>query len=58
MPFAVGIVLSLGVATFARRIGLDRDRADGAPTRREYATGQDDHPHVARGNCLAAGRLD
>ena len=27
MPFAVGIILSLGVALFARRIGLDRDRA-------------------------------
>src|SRR5437588_30212 len=27
MPFVVGIVLSLGVAMFARRVGLDRDRA-------------------------------
>src|SRR5262245_24155616 len=27
MPFAVGIVLSLGVALFARRVGLDRERA-------------------------------
>jgi len=27
MPFAIGLVLSLGVAFFARRVGLDRDRA-------------------------------
>jgi hypothetical protein len=27
MPYVVGIVLSLGVALFARRVGLDRDRA-------------------------------
>lgn len=27
LPFTVGIVLSLGVALFARRVGLDRDRA-------------------------------
>ena len=27
MPYAVGIVLSLGVAVFARFVGLDRDRA-------------------------------
>ena len=27
MPFVVGGVLSLGVALFARRVGLDRDRA-------------------------------
>jgi len=26
-PFVVGLVLSLGVAVFARRVGLDRDRA-------------------------------
>jgi hypothetical protein len=25
-PYVVGIVLSLGVALFARRVGLDRDR--------------------------------
>ena len=27
MPYIVGIVLSLGVALFARAVGLDRDRA-------------------------------
>lgn len=27
MPLLVGILLSLGVAVFARRVGLDRDRA-------------------------------
>jgi hypothetical protein len=27
MPYVVGIVLSLGVAVFARRAGFDRDRA-------------------------------
>ena len=27
MPYVVGIVLSLGVAWFARSVGLDRDRA-------------------------------
>ena len=27
MPYVVGIVLSLGVAVFARRVGFDRDRA-------------------------------
>jgi len=27
MPFVVGIAVSLGVALFARRVGLDRDRA-------------------------------
>ena len=27
MPFAIGVVLSLGVALFANRVGLDRDRA-------------------------------
>lgn len=27
MPFVVGIVLSLGVAMLARRVGFDRDRA-------------------------------
>ncbi len=27
MPYMVGIVLSLGVASFARRVGFDRDRA-------------------------------
>jgi hypothetical protein len=27
MPYLVWIVLSLGVALFARRVGLDRDRA-------------------------------
>jgi len=27
MPFVIGIVLSLGVAVFARTVGLDRDRA-------------------------------
>jgi hypothetical protein len=27
MPYVVGIVLSLGVALFARSVGLDRDRA-------------------------------
>jgi hypothetical protein len=27
MPYVVGLVLSLGVALFARRVGLDRDRA-------------------------------
>jgi len=27
LPFAVGIVLSIGVALFARGVGLDRDRA-------------------------------
>ena len=27
MPYVVGIVLSLGVALFARVVGLDRDRA-------------------------------
>ena len=26
-PFVIGIVMSLGVALFARRVGLDRDRA-------------------------------
>jgi hypothetical protein len=27
MPYVVGIVVSLGVALFARRVGFDRDRA-------------------------------
>jgi hypothetical protein len=27
LPYVVGTVLSLGVATFARRVGLDRERA-------------------------------
>ncbi len=27
MPFVIGIVLSIGVALFAKRVGLDRDRA-------------------------------
>ena len=27
LPYVVGIVLSLGVALFARRVGFDRDRA-------------------------------
>ena len=27
LPFAIGIVLSAGVALFARQVGLDRDRA-------------------------------
>ena len=27
MPLLVGLLLSLGVAVFARRTGLDRDRA-------------------------------
>jgi hypothetical protein len=27
MPYVVGIVLSMGVALFARRVGFDRDRA-------------------------------
>ena len=27
LPYVVGTVLSLGVAVFARRVGLDRDRA-------------------------------
>lgn len=27
LPYAVGIVLSIGVAVFARRVGFDRDRA-------------------------------
>ena len=27
MPFVIGIVLSVGVALFARYVGLDRDRA-------------------------------
>ena len=27
LPFVAGIVLSAGVALFARRVGLDRDRA-------------------------------
>jgi hypothetical protein len=27
MPYVVGIVLSVGVALFARRVGFDRDRA-------------------------------
>jgi hypothetical protein len=27
LPFVVGIVLSAGVALFARQVGLDRDRA-------------------------------
>ena len=27
MPFVIGIVLSAGVALFARKVGLDRDRA-------------------------------
>ena len=27
MPFVIGIVLSAGVAVFARKVGLDRDRA-------------------------------
>jgi hypothetical protein len=27
MPYLIGIVLSAGVAVFARRVGLDRDRA-------------------------------
>ena len=29
MPYVVGIVLSLGVALFARRVGFDRDRRNG-----------------------------
>jgi hypothetical protein len=27
MPYVIGIVLSVGVALFARHVGLDRDRA-------------------------------
>jgi hypothetical protein len=27
MPYVVGIVLSIGVALFARSVGFDRDRA-------------------------------
>ena len=27
LPYVVGIVLSFGVALFARRVGFDRDRA-------------------------------
>jgi hypothetical protein len=27
MPYVVGIVLSLGVALLARRVGFDRDRS-------------------------------
>src|SRR3954451_22993527 len=27
LPYVVGVVLSLGVALFARRVGFDRDRA-------------------------------
>jgi hypothetical protein len=27
MPYVIGLVLSVGVALFARRVGLDRDRA-------------------------------
>lgn len=27
MPYAIGIVLSVGVAVFARQVGFDRDRA-------------------------------
>ena len=27
LPYVVGVVLSIGVALFARRVGLDRDRA-------------------------------
>jgi len=27
LPYVVGVVLSVGVALFARRVGLDRDRA-------------------------------
>ena len=27
LPYVVGIVLSIGVALFARRVGFDRDRA-------------------------------
>jgi hypothetical protein len=27
MPYVIGIVLSLGVASFARAVGFDRDRA-------------------------------
>ena len=27
MPYVIGIVLSVGVAAFARRVGFDRDRA-------------------------------
>jgi hypothetical protein len=27
MPYVIGLVLSVGVAVFARRVGLDRDRA-------------------------------
>ena len=27
LPYVAGIVLSIGVAAFARRVGLDRDRA-------------------------------
>ena len=27
VPFVIGLVLSVGVALFARRVGLDRDRA-------------------------------
>ena len=27
VPFVIGIVLAVGVAAFARRVGLDRDRA-------------------------------
>lgn len=27
MPYVLGIVLSMGVALFARRVGFDRDRA-------------------------------
>ena len=27
VPYVIGVVLSVGVAVFARRVGLDRDRA-------------------------------
>ena len=27
MPFVIGVILSMGVGLFARRVGLDRDRA-------------------------------
>ena len=27
MPYVIGLVLSMGVALFARSVGLDRDRA-------------------------------
>jgi hypothetical protein len=31
MPYVIGIVLSVGVALFARYVGFDRDRASTRP---------------------------